>query len=106
MIQVFEMESTIRVKRKFLYETPYYDYDVDDDVESLMEVVKRIVTPSLYEALMQMLLPFSDGVQKDMAVNLLDFLMDNNLRETGYPSADEALQCCYAWIMEEVELNN
>lgn len=100
-IQGCAVYDTLLEEGKIVFETPDYQFDVDDDVDGMMEMIRNRVSEPVYELLMQMLLPFSKGVQLDMAENLLDFLNDKHQRKTGCTSADEALKCCYYWLMEE-----
>lgn len=103
-IQGTAMYGTLLEKGKIVFETPDYQFDVDNDIDDVMEEIRMWVSEPMYELLMQMLLPFSKGVQMDMAANLLDFLEDGRQRETGCRTADEALKCCYGWLQEEIAL--
>lgn len=59
------------------------------------------VSPELWDLLYQMLLPFADSMQLEIADDLLDFAHGYVIHTTGCPSADAVLEVCYRWIAEE-----
>ena len=97
-IQGTAMYDRLLDEGKIVFETPDYQFDVDADIDDMISLLRDRVSESVFELLMQMLLPFSRGVQIDMVENLLDFLNDQRQRSTGCRSADEALKCCYEWM--------
>lgn len=76
-------------------------YGVDVTAFNVMDVLQEKVSPELWDLLYQMLLPFADSMQLEIADDLLDFAHGYVIHTTGCPSADAVLEVCYRWIAEE-----
>lgn len=76
-------------------------YGMDVSAFMLMDALQRKVSPELWDLLYQMLLPFADSMQLEIADDLLDFANGYVIHTTGCPSADAVLEVCYRWIAEE-----
>ena len=70
------------------------------DLVAFCELQEK-VSPELWDLLYQMLLPFADSMQLEIADDLLDFAHGYVIHTTGCPSADAVLEVCYRWIAEE-----
>lgn len=77
------------------------NYEADESAAMLMDVLKEKVSPELWDLLYQMLLPFADAMQLEMASDMLEFADFYHIYTTGSPSADAVLEVCYRWIAEE-----
>lgn len=80
----------------------YLLYDVDSTAARVMRYVKHRISRELYEYLLQILVPYTNRVQLDMAENILDYVNDMPVQDIGYQSADEVLEYCYRLIAEEI----
>ena len=76
-----------------------YSYDVT--AIRVLENLEERVSIQLYDMIRDMLLGFEEGMQLELADNLLDFTVLHVLHRTGCPSADYILEACYRWIAEE-----
>ncbi len=77
------------------------DYGVDAFAFKLMDELQEKVSPELWGLLYQMLLPFADTMQEEIASCILAFTDFYYIHTTGCPSADAVLKVCYCWIAEE-----
>lgn len=92
-----DFTSTVKVIEQDLSN----EYGIDSTAFSVLECLSDKVSPDLWNLLYQLLLPFSEEMQLEMADDLLDFTCDNVIHTTGCLSADAALKTCYVWIAEE-----
>ena len=76
-------------------------YGVEATAFKVMDVLQEKVSPELWDLLYQMLLPFADSMQLEIADDLLDFAHGHVIHTTGCPSADYVLDMCYAYIADE-----
>ena len=76
-----------------------YSYDVT--AIRVLENLEERVSIQLYDMIRDMLLGFEDGMQLEIADNLLDFVTMHVIHTTGCPSADFILEACYILIAEE-----
>lgn len=76
-----------------------YSYDVT--AIRVLENLEDRVSIQLYDMIRDMLLGFEEGMQLEIADNLLDFAVMHVIHTTGCPSADYILEACYRWIAEE-----
>ena len=76
-----------------------YSYDVT--AIRVLENLEDRVSIQLYDMIRDMLLGFEEGMQLEIADNLLDFTVKHVIHTTGCPSADYILEACYRWIAEE-----
>ena len=70
-------------------------------VEKEMNRLRKDVSDDLYDKLVDQLLPFSEGLQMEMAVNLNTFVEDGVMHKTGCWEADVALNECYTCVYNE-----
>lgn len=70
-------------------------------VEKEMNRLRKEVSDDLYDKLVDQLLPFSEGLQMEMAVNLNTFVEDGVMNRTGCNEADLALNECYTSMNNE-----
>lgn len=78
-----------------------YEHSIEGGAMSILEIIKKRVSPELFETLNDLLLGFNDAMQLEMADNLLDFTHGHVIHTTGCPSADYVLDICYASIAAE-----
>ena len=76
-----------------------YRYDVT--AIRVLENLEDRVSIQLYDMIRDMLLGFEDGMQLEIADNLLDFVTMHVIHTTGCPSADFILEACYILIAED-----
>lgn len=74
---------------------------VDGTAMSVMECLEGRVSDELLELMKVMLLGFAEGMQLEIADNLLDFACRRVVHTTGCISADAVLKFCYGWIAAE-----
>ena len=96
-IMVQEMAHNVRLVTHDLSS----EYGLDYEAERLMKVLKKRVSPDLWESLAQQLLAFQGDMQVEMAENLLIFTDEHVAHTTGCTSADTILDICYTWIAME-----
>ena len=77
------------------------EYNHDVTAMSVIENLEDRVSVALYDMIRDMLLDFEEGMQLEIADNLLDFVTLHVIHTTGCPSADYVLEACYRWIAEE-----
>ena len=77
------------------------EYNYDSTALRVIENLEDRVSIQLYDMIRDMLLGFDDGMQLEIADNLLDFTVMHVIYTTGCPSADYILEACYRWIAEE-----
>ena len=77
------------------------EYNHDGTAMSVIENLEDRVSVALYDMIRDMLLGFEEGMQLEIADNLLDFTVKHVIHTTGCPSADYILEACYRWIAEE-----
>ena len=77
------------------------DYTYDSTALRVIENLEDRVSIQLYDMIRDMLLGFEDGMQLEIADNLLDFVTMHVIHTTGCPSADFILEACYILIAEE-----
>ena len=77
------------------------EYCYDSTAIGVLENLEERVSIQLYDMIRDMLLGFEDGMQLEIADNLLDFTVKHVIHTTGCPSADYILEACYRWIAEE-----
>lgn len=77
------------------------EYCYDSTALRVIENLEDRVSVQLYDMIRDMLLGFDDGIQLEIADNLLDFTVMHVIHTTGCPSADYILEACYRWIAEE-----
>ncbi len=77
------------------------DQPVDGTAMSVMACLEGRVSDELLELLKLMLLGFSEGMQLEIADDLLDFACSQVVHTTGCLSADAVLGSCYEWIASE-----
>ncbi len=77
------------------------EYNYDSTAIRVLENLEDRVSIQLYDMIRDMLLGFDDGMQLEIADNLLDFTVMHVIHTTGCPSADYILEACYRWIAEE-----
>jgi hypothetical protein len=77
------------------------EYNYDSTALRVIENLEDRVSIQLYDMIRDMLLGFDDGMQLEIADNLLDFTVMHVIHTTGCPSADYILEACYRWIAEE-----
>ena len=77
------------------------EYNHDGTAMSVIENLEDRVSVALYDMIRDMLLGFEDGMQLEIADNLLDFVTMHVIHTTGCPSADFILEACYILIAEE-----
>ena len=70
-------------------------------VEKEMNRLRKDVSEELFERLVDQLLPFSEGLQMEMAMNLNTLVEDSVMHWTGCRAADTVLNECYACINSE-----
>jgi hypothetical protein len=70
-------------------------------VEKEMNRLRNEVSEDLYDRLVDQLLPFSEGLQMEMAMNLNTFVEDGLMNRTGCTEADLALNECYTSMNNE-----
>lgn len=71
-------------------------------VEKEMNRLRKEVSEELYDRLVDQLLPFSEGLQMEMAINLNTLVEDSVMHWTGCRAADTVLNECYACINQEL----
>ena len=74
---------------------------VDSVAMRVMECLEGRVSEGLLELLKMMLLGFAEGMQLEIADNLLDFACSRVVHTTGCITADAVLCSCYEWIAAE-----
>ena len=77
------------------------EYNYDSTAIRVLENLEDRVSIQLYDMIRDMLLGFDDGMQLEIADNLMDFTVMHVIHTTGCPSADYILEACYRWIAEE-----
>ena len=77
------------------------EYNHDGTAMSVIENLEDRVSVALYDMIRDMLLGFEEGMQLEIADNLLDFVTMHVIHTTGCPSADFILEACYILIAEE-----
>ena len=77
------------------------EYNYDSTALRVIENLEDRVSVQLYDMIRDMLLGFEEGMQLEIADNLLDFTVMHVIHTTGCPSADYILEACYRWIAEE-----
>ena len=77
------------------------EYNHDGTAMSVIENLEDRVSVALYDMIRDMLLGFEEGMQLEIADNLLDFVTKHVIHTTGCPSADFILEACYILIAEE-----
>ena len=77
------------------------DYIYDSTALRVIENLEDRVSIELYDMIRDMLLGFEEGMQLEIADDLLDFAVMHVIHTTGCPSADYILEACYRWIAEE-----
>ena len=77
------------------------EYNYDSTALRVIENLEDRVSIQLYDMIRDMLFGFDDGMQLEIADNLLDFTVMHVIHTTGCPSADYILEACYRWIAEE-----
>ncbi len=77
------------------------EYNYDSTALRVIENLEDRVSIQLYDMIRDMLLGFEEGMQLEIADNLLDFAVKHVIHTTGCPSADYILEACYRWIAEE-----
>jgi hypothetical protein len=77
------------------------EYNYDSTALRVIENLEDRVSVELFDMIRDMLLGFDDGMQLEIADNLLDFTVMHVIHTTGCPSADYILEACYRWIAEE-----
>lgn len=77
------------------------EYNYDSTAIRVLENLEGRVSTQLYDMIRDMLLGFEEGMQLEIADNLLDFAVKHVIHTTGCPSADYILEACYRWIAEE-----
>ena len=80
------------------------DFGLNPEIEKIMNRVGKEVSPLLHEMLIEQLLGFHEDMQMEMAENLEEFAIDNEVRFTGCSDVDYVLKQCYAWIAAELGL--
>ena len=78
------------------------DYNFDSTALMVLGNLEGRVSIELYDMIRDMLLGFEEGMQLEIADNLLDFAVMHVIHTTGCPSADYILEACYRWIAEEL----
>lgn len=77
------------------------EYNFDSTALMVLGNLEDRVSIQIYDMIRDMLLGFEDGMQLEIADNLLDFTVKHVIHTTGCPSADYILEACYRWIAEE-----
>ena len=77
------------------------EYNFDSTALMVLGNLEDRVSIQLYDMIRDMLLGFEEGMQLEIADNLLDFTVKHVIHTTGCPSADYILEACYRWIAEE-----
>ena len=77
------------------------EYNFDSTALMVLGNLEDRVSIELYDMIRDMLLGFEEGMQLEIADNLLDFAVMHVIHTTGCPSADYILEACYRWIAEE-----
>ena len=77
------------------------EYNFDSTALMVLGNLEDRVSIQIYDMIRDMLLGFEDGMQLELADNLLDFTVKHVIHTTGCPSADYILEACYRWIAEE-----
>lgn len=96
-LSIDSLDKPVKVIKRYLTN----QYGVDATAFMVMECMADKISPELWDLLYQMLLPFADSMQLEMADDLLDFAHGYVIHTTGCPSADAVLEVCYRWIAEE-----
>ena len=68
---------------------------------SVLQCMEGRVSDELLEMLREMLLGFSEDMQLEIAVDLIDFVTRKVVHTTGCIPADAVLDSCYQWIADE-----
>lgn len=74
---------------------------VDGLATRIMGHLEGEVSEELLDILNQMLLGFTEGMQVEIADDLLMFACSRVVHTTGCLSADAVLESCYSWIAAE-----
>ena len=77
------------------------EYNFDSTALMVLGNLEDRVSIELYDMIRDMLLGFEEGMQLEIADDLLDFAVMHVIHTTGCPSADYILEACYRWIAEE-----
>ena len=75
---------------------------IDGTARFVMEIVEERVSPKLYEDMMDYLLGFNEGMQLEIADNLLDAVCHGWQHYIGIPHIDNQMKCFYLLIEEEM----
>ena len=85
-----------------VYEQDLTDHQpVDGLAMRIMGHLEGKVSEELLELIKQMLLGFTEGMQVEIADDLLMFACGRIVHTTGCVSADAVLKSCYSWIAAE-----
>jgi hypothetical protein len=77
------------------------EYYTDITAETVMQCLKDKLSPDLMDYLIGMLQGFNDDTQIEIADYMLDFVTDQLITLTGFPSVDTVLIACYELIAQE-----
>ncbi len=77
------------------------EYQTDTIAETVMQNMKDQLSADLWEYLIGMLQGFNNETQAEIADCLLDFVTDQLVHLTGFPSVDTVLSACYGLISKE-----
>ena len=104
MKELFEMAAKAETKRerKIFKRDLRPECHIDGTARFVMEIVEERVSPKLYEDMMDYLLGFNEGMQLEIADNLLDAVCHGWQHYIGIPHIDNQMKCFYLLIEEEM----
>ena len=77
------------------------DYQTDATAETVMQCLTDKLSTDLWDYLIGMLQGFNAVTQTEIADCLMDFVNDQVVHLTGFPSVDTVLSACYGLIANE-----
>ena len=100
-INIIQLADCLAADCKVIDQDLKGEYNYDVTAIRVLENLEDRVSIQIYDMIRDMLLGFEDGMQLEIADNLLDFTVKHVIHTTGCPSADYILEACYRWIAEE-----
>ena len=100
-INIIQLADCLAADSRVIDQNLKGEYCYDSTAIGVLENLEDRVSIQLYDMIRDMLLGFEEGMQLELADNLLDFTVKHVIHTTGCPSADYILEACYRWIAEE-----
>ena len=99
--RIMRLANTLAAESRLIDRDLKNEYNFDSTALIVIENLEGRVSVELYNMIRDMMLGFEEGMQLEIADNLLDFAVMHVIHTTGCPSADYVLEACYRWIAEE-----